>query len=214
MKRPLKIILWIILTPLLFFVWLWTLGAGYYMVGGGSSFLGTVVTWGYLLLTLLFLIRLRRYTLWWLLVTWLIGLVWVLSLQPSNDRDWRVEVGRTPSVTVEGDQVTIRNIRNFKYRTEDDFDVDYYDKTFDLGKLDSVDLVMCYWDGNTEIAHTMLSFGFEAKDYICLSVEVRRENGEDWGGVPGIYKQFEVIYVLGDERDVINLRTSYRQEDV
>ena len=214
MKRPVKIVLWIVLTPLLFVVWLWTLGAGYYMVGNGSSILGMVVTWGYLLFTLLFLFRLRRYTLWWLLATWLIGLVWLLSLQPSNDRDWRVEVARTPNVTVEGDQATIRNIRNFKYRTAVDFDVDYYDKTFDLGKLNTVDLVMCYWDGNTEIAHTMLSFGFDGKDFICLSVEIRRENGEDWGAVPGIYKQFEVIYILGDERDLINLRTSYREEDV
>ncbi len=214
MKRPLKILLCVLLTPPLIVVWLWTLGAGYYMAGGGDSSLGTVAMWGYVLLSLLVLVRFRRYILPFLLGTWIGGIVWVVSVQPSNDRVWRVEVGQVPSVTRDGDLVTIRNIRNFKYRTEDDFDVAYYDKKFDLSKLDTGDLVMCYWDGNTEIAHTMLSFGFEGKDYICLSVEVRREQGEDWGGIPGIYRQFEVIYILADDRDLINLRTSYRGEDI
>ncbi len=214
MKRPMKILLCILLTPPLLLVWLWTLGAGYYMAGGGASQIGVAVTWGYGVLTLLVLLRFRRYILPWLLGTWIIGIVWVVSLQPSNDRNWRVEVAREPSVTREGDLATIRNIRNFKYRTQDDFDVAYYDKTVDLSKLDSVDLVMCYWDGNTEIAHTMLSFGFEGKDYICLSVEIRREQGEEWGAIPGIYRQFEVIYILADDRDLINLRTSYRGEDI
>ncbi len=216
MKRSLKILLWILLTPPLVVAWLWTLGAGYYMAGGVESSLGKVVMYGYALLTLVILLvaRFRRYTLPWLLGTFIISLVWIVSVEPSNDRNWRVEVGREPGVTRQADLVTIRNIRNFNYRAEDDFDVAYYDKTFDLSKLDTADLLLCYWDGNTEIAHTMLSFGFEGKDYISLSVEVRREQGEDWGGVPGIYRQFEVIYILADERDLINLRTSYRGEDV
>lgn len=219
MKRPLKILLWILATPFLLVAWLWTLGAGYYMGGGGvGSVLGTVLMWGYVLLTLLVLVRFRRYTLPWLVGTFIIGLVWIVSVQPSNDRDWRVEVAREPSVTRDGDLVTIKDIRNFNYRAVDDFDPQYYDKQFDVSKLETADFLMCYWDGNTEIAHTMLSFGFAKddgeKDYICLSVEVRRQQGEDWGGIPGIYRRFEVIYILADERDLINLRTSYRGEDI
>lgn len=215
MKRTAKVIAWILLTPVLLVVWLWTLGAGYYMAGGGASALGTVVIGGYVVLTLLVLVRFRPYAVAWVIGTCVFALVWLLSLKPSNDRDWRVEVAREPTVAWEDDdRVTIGNIRNFEYRSQEDFDVSYYEKTFDLSKLDTADLVMCYWDGNTEIAHTMLSFGFEGKDYLCLSVEVRREKGEDWGGIPGIFRQFEVLYILADERDLINLRTSYRKEDV
>lgn len=214
MKRVVKLTLRLTLVPLLFLIWLWSLGAGYYMVGGSRTAVSAFVAVGFFLVTAVILLRLRRYTLWWLLGTWAIGLGWLFALEPSNDRDWLVEVARNPSAVFDGDKVTIHDIRNFRYRTPDDFEVDYHDKTFNLEKLDSVDLVMCYWDGNTAIAHTMLSFGFEGKDYLCLSVEIRREKGEGWGAVPGIYKQFEVIYILGDERDLLNLRTSYRKEDV
>ena len=214
MKRFAKRTLWFTLAALLLVVWLWTLGAAYYMAGGPRSGLGTPVAAGFVLGTALVLLLARRRALWCLLGAWAIGLVWILTVCPSNDREWPEELARTPSATFDGDRVTIRNIRDFRYRSPEDFDARYYDKTFDLGKLNSADLVICYWDGNTAIAHTMLSFGFEGQDYVCLSVETRKEKGEVWGGLPGIYKQFEVIYILGDERDLINLRTSYRKEDV
>jgi len=198
----------------LFLLWLWTLGAAYYMAGGSRSPRSLVVAGGFVVVTALFLLLFRRYTPWWVLGTGAIGLVWYLAVQPSNDRDWLVEVARTPGARFDGNRVSISNIRNFHYRTPEDFDVSYYEKTYDLDQLDSVDLIMCYWDGNTAIAHTMLSFGFQGKDYLCLSVEIRREKGEKWGGLPGIYKQFEIIYILGDERDLLNLRTSYRKEDI
>ena len=120
-----------------------------------------------------------------------------------------------PYATVKGEQVTIHNIRNLNYRTETDFDVRYYDKTFDLNRLDSVDLIAVYWMGDA-IAHVMVSFGFQEKDFVTFSIETRKEKGEDYSTLKGFFKQYELIFIVGDERDLIRVRTDYRKppEDV
>ena len=116
---------------------------------------------------------------------------------------------------MERNLVTIHDIRNFHYRTEKDFDAVYYDKTFDVTKLDSADLIAVYWAGDA-IAHIMMSFGFQGKDFITFSIETRREQGEDYSTIKGFFKQYELIFIAGDERDLIRVRTDYRvpQEDV
>ncbi|NJN05246.1 MAG: DUF4105 domain-containing protein, partial [Rhodobacteraceae bacterium] len=139
-----------------------------------------------------------------------IVLVWWLTLQPSNDRDWQPDMAVLPYAEIEGDKVTLRNIRNCDYRSETDFDVRHYDKTFDLGKIRTVDLYMVYW-GAPYMAHTMMSFGFEGGDYVCFSIETRKENGEGYSAVKGLFRQFELSYIVADERDVVRLRTNYRQ---
>lgn len=143
-------------------------------------------------------------------------LAWWNTIAPSNDRDWKPEVARLPSATIDGDQVTVRNIRNFDYRTETDFTPAYYDNTFDLNKLDSVDLVASYWAGPA-IAHIFLSFGFGPQGRLAISIERRDERGEDYSTIKGLFKQYEVFYVVADERDVVRLRTNVRRnppEDV
>jgi len=137
-----------------------------------------------------------------------------LQIKPSHDREWEVSVAKLPSVSFEGEQVKIRNIRNFDYKTEKDFSVRYYDKTFDLNKLVSLDYVLVYWDGNEAVAHTILSFGFSDGEYLSVSVETRLERGEPQSGLRGLFKQYESIYILGDEKDLLRLRTNYRREDV
>ncbi len=134
--------------------------------------------------------------------------------KPSHDRDWVPSIAKLPYATIEGDQVKIHNIRNFDYRTPADFTVRYYDKTFDLNKLETADYVLSYWDGNEAVAHTILSFGFGDDGYIAVSVETRLEKGEPQSALRGLFKQYEQIYVLGDERDLIRLRTNFRKEDV
>lgn len=114
-----------------------------------------------------------------------------------------------PYAEISGDMVTVRNIRNFTYRSETDYQPGYYDKTFDLKKLDSVDLIAVYWMGDA-IAHIMLSFGFEDQDYLCFSIETRKEQGEEYSTLKGFFRQYELIYVVADERDLIRLRTDYR----
>ena len=137
-------------------------------------------------------------------------LAWWFTLQPSNERDWQPDVAVLPYADINGNQVTLHNIRNCDYRTETDFDVQYYDKTFDLDKLRTADLYMVYW-GSPHMAHTMVSFGFEGGDYVCFSIETRKQKGQGYSAIKGLFRQFELIYIVGDERDLVRLRTNYRQ---
>ncbi len=166
-------------------------------------------------LSAFFLLPRRARTLLWFLVVFVLVVVWWQTITPSNRRDWQADVALLPYATIEGNLVTLHNIRNFTYRTETDFDPHYYDKTFDLNKLDSVDLITVYWMGDA-IAHVMLSFGFGGKDYVAFSIEARKERNEGYSSVKGFFRQYELIYVVADERDLIRLRTDYRnpQEDV
>lgn len=143
-------------------------------------------------------------------------LAWWSTIQPSNDRDWQPEVAVLPYATIDGDIVTVHNIRNFVYRSETEFTPAYYDKTFKLHELESVDLIASYWMGPA-IAHTFLSFGFRGGKYLAISIETRKERNEDYSTVKGFFKQYELYYVVADERDVIRVRTNYRKnppEDV
>jgi hypothetical protein len=135
---------------------------------------------------------------------------WWLSLKPSNNRDWQPDVAVLPYADIARNQVTIHNIRNCDYRTETDFDVHHYDKTFNLDALRTVDLYLVTW-GSPNIAHTMISFGFTNGDYICFSIETRKEKGENYSAVKGLFRQFELTCIIADERDLVRLRTNYRQ---
>lgn len=150
---------------------------------------------------------------WGMVITaasFMVVLAWWLSLQPSNNRDWLPDVAVLPYAVITGSQVAIHNIRNCDYRTETDFDVHRYDRTFDLDQLCAVDLFLVTW-GSPNIAHTMASFGFTNGDYVCFSIEARKEKGESYSAVKGFFRQFELTYVIADERDVVRLRTNYRQ---
>ena len=140
-------------------------------------------------------------------------LFWWLNIPPSNNRDWQSDVAVLPYAIIDGDLVTIRNIRNVDYRTETDYTVRHYDTTFDLTTLQSVDNYLVYW-GSPAIAHTMMSFGFGDGRYICFSIETRKRTGQKYSAIKGFFKQYELTYVVADERDVVRLRTNYRHEDV
>ena len=137
-------------------------------------------------------------------------LCWWLTLQPSNNRDWQSDVAVLPYADIDGTRIVLHNIRNCDYRTETNFDVRYYRKTFDLDKLRTADLYMVYW-GSPYMAHTMVSFGFEAGEYVCFSIETRKQKGQGYSAIKGLFRQFELIYVVGDERDLVRLRTNYRK---
>jgi hypothetical protein len=141
----------------------------------------------------------------------LLLLVWWSTIRPSNDRDWQTDVAVLPYATIDGDLVTMHNIRNFDYRSETDFTPAYYDKTFDLRQLDSGDILASYWMG-PEIAHVFLSFGFAGRDYVTVSIETRKERAEEYSTLKGFFRQYELFYVVADERDVIRLRTNYRKD--
>lgn len=138
-----------------------------------------------------------------------------LRIPASNDRDWQPEVAQTPYASIDGDMITIRNVRNFDYRTETDFDARWETRTYDLSKLDSAEIIAVYWAGKA-IAHVMLSFGFAGEDYLTVSIETRKEKGESYSTLAGFFRQYELYYVVADDRDVVRVRTTYRQpqEDV
>jgi hypothetical protein len=145
------------------------------------------------------------------LAVFLLLVAWWSTIPASQDRDWAPEYAKPAYATIKGDLVTIHNIRNFDYRTETDFTPRYYDKTFDLRQLDSVDVIASYWMGDA-IAHIFLSFGFSGKDFIAISVETRRQRHQSYSSVAGFFKQYELFYVVADERDLIRLRTNYRKD--
>jgi len=150
---------------------------------------------------------------WKLVVTvagFVVVLAWWLSLQPSNQRDWLPNVAVLPYADITGSQVAIYNIRNCDYHTETDYDVHHYDQTYNLDALRTVDLSLITW-GSPHIAHTIVSFGFTNGNYVAFSIETRNEKGEGYSALKGIFRQFELTYVISDERDVIRLRTNYRQ---
>lgn len=166
------------------------------------------------ILAFLFLPRRERTLLGFIAVCALL-VVLFFQIPASNDRDWQPEVAVTPYATINGDMITIHNVRNFDYRTETDFTPRWETRTYDLRKLDSSDIIAVYWAGKA-IAHVMVSFGFGGKDYLAVSIETRREKGESYSTLAGFFRQYELYYVVADERDVIRVRTTYRQpqEDV
>lgn len=138
---------------------------------------------------------------------------WLFTVQPSNTRQWQADLAILPYATVEGDLVTVHNIRNVDYRSEFDYTPAYYDKIFDLNKLEGIDLFAVYWMGPA-IAHTIISFNFGDKDYLAMSIEARKELGEGYSTIKGFFRQYELTYIVADERDVIRLRTNYRKDPI
>ena len=175
-----------------------------------------IAGWGYaaFALLLLWLARRRRLIVLAHVVAFALIALRFLTLEPARDRDWRPDVAVLPKPVVDGDRLTIRDFRNFDWTSSDEAKSHYEDRTFDLTRLAATDLVVSYWDGNESIAHTMLSFDFGGVDVLCLSVEVRRARGQEYGALPGMFKSFEIAYILGDERDLIRVRTNRRNEQV
>jgi len=112
---------------------------------------------------------------------------------------------------IDGERITLHNIRNFNYRTDTDFTPAYYDRTFDLRQLDSVDMFTVYWAGPA-IAHVFLSFGFTDGSHVAFSIETRREKGQAYSSIAGFFRQYTLYYVVGDERDIVRVRTNYRHD--
>lgn len=141
-------------------------------------------------------------------------LVPLTGKKPTNDKDWIDEHKVLAHAEMKGDQVTIHNVRNCEFLTYRDCLVDYYDKTYDLSKIQSVDFIVIPFAENRAIAHTLLSFGFSNGDHVGISVEVRLEKGESYNAAIGLFGQFELIYVVADERELILARTEHRNVDV
>jgi hypothetical protein len=137
-----------------------------------------------------------------------VGALWA-SLTPSNDRDWSTDVAKAPYAEVNGDTVVLHNVRHFNYRTETDFDPVYETRTVHPSELSEVDIIVSYWAGK-EIAHIMTSFGFRGSDFLSVSIETRKERNEEYSPIKGFFKNYELTYVVADERDVLGVRALHR----
>lgn len=135
--------------------------------------------------------------------------------QPSNDRDWTPDQALLPWAEFSGRRVAVHNVRDFRYRSVADYDAAWQDRSYDLDRLRSawflVEPFERDWVGP---AHTLMSFGFEGDDYLAVSAEIRKERGEEFSPWKGLLRQYEIMYVVGDERDLIQLRTNHRRDPV
>jgi hypothetical protein len=135
--------------------------------------------------------------------------IWWFSIPARLDRAWIPECARTASATIEGDVVTLRDLRNFEWRSETEFTPRWETRTYRLSQLRHLDLWLTYW-GTPHVCHTMLTFDFGADGRVCVSIEARREHGEEYSALAGMFRRYELLYVFADERDVVRLRTRIR----
>lgn len=139
----------------------------------------------------------------------------VVAVRPSLNRDWNRDQQVLPHTTFSGNSALIGNIRNIRYRSTTDYDVRYYNKSFDLNKLNSVWYMVEPFSGHgAGAAHTLLSFGFSDGSYVSISAEIRKEKGEAFSALKGLFRQYELVYVVADEQDVLKLRSNYRKDQV
>lgn len=139
--------------------------------------------------------------------------LWWGAILPAHERDWIPELARLPKATIEGERLTIDNLRDFRWQSETSADERWISRSFELTKLEAADLALSYWSGE-DVAHLIVSFVFREGPPLAFSIEVRREKSEEWSSIAGFFKQYELAYVAADERDIIGLRTHHRGEDV
>ena len=147
------------------------------------------------------------------IVLFLAVVTWWMFIFPSHDRPWRQEVAVMPRAFIDADRVRITGVRDFDYRSRDDFTARYEERTVQLSHLTGLDFFVSYW-AEGFVGHTFLSFIFDNAPPLSISIETRPEKGEGFNPLASLFKQFELIYVVGEERDLVRVRTNYRRETV
>ncbi|WP_417806925.1 DUF4105 domain-containing protein [Thioclava sp.] len=162
-----------------------------------------------------FVARYNRRRLGWLVLAAgaLIVGGWYQTITPRDNRDWAAEVSRGVTAQVEGNRVTLSNIRDFDWHSKTDATQRWITKTYNLDQLASLEMITSVWD-NPDIAHLLVSFGFDDGEHVVYSVEIRREEGEKFNEVGGFFRQFELVLIGATEQDIVRLRTDVRHEEV
>jgi len=199
-----------LLTVLLLLPCLWA-GAALWIDGPAS--LAPALVAGFALACLAALVFVRPYGRALLALFLLFAAVafWWMRIPPSNDRDWQADVARLPRAQLDGNILTVENVRDFVYRSETDFDARWVTRKYDLSKLEHLDMYFSFW-GPTDIAHTIMSWSFAEGPALAISIETRKEVGESYSALLGFFRQYELYYVVARERDVIGVRDRFRDE--
>ncbi|MDO1530451.1 DUF4105 domain-containing protein [Fulvimonas sp. R45] len=186
----------------------------YQLPGGGVLRALGATAWIAAVLSLAAVALLRR--TWWPLggyaLMYALLLAWWSTIAPTHQRAWADDVSRLLTGEVHGSTVTLHNVRDFAWRSDDDYDARWETRTYDLDRLVSADAVLSHW-GSKAIAHAMISFGFDDGRHLVFSVEIRKRRGQRFSSIGGFFKDFEAILIAAPERDVIRVRTNVRGED-
>src|SRR5215472_7178609 len=189
----------------------WAFGALYFDFPVAGPFVAIVFLIA--LVAIVIFVRGKLLKLVTLFVAFVVVDLWWFTLKPSNDRAWQADVARTAWAQINGDEITIHNVRNCDYRTETDFTPHWETRTVRLSQITGMDIAINYW-GSPRIAHPIVSFQFSDALPLCFSIETRKTIGQSYSTVQGFYRRYTLIYIVADERDCIRLRSNYRGEDV
>ena len=173
--------------------------------------LGLAIVFAAFAIWAVWLSRRRRITTF--VVLYLCVVAWWISIPPLHDRNWRQEVAVMPRAVIDGDRVRLTGVRNFEYRSRNDFTVRYEEREVQLSHLTALDFYVSYFMEGP-VGHTFVSFIFDNAPPLSISIETRPEVGEGFAPVASMFKQFELIYVVGDERDLVGVRANHRQEPI
>jgi hypothetical protein len=138
-------------------------------------------------------------------------LIWWRNLRPSNDREWADDVAQTVGGKIDGNVVTLDKVRDFEWRSNSDYTASWSTRSYDLARLHSLDMIVSSW-ARPSIAHMLISFGFAEDDYVAFSVEIRRDKRQSFSEIGGFFKEFELVVIAAEERDIVRLRTNVRRE--
>jgi hypothetical protein len=211
MDQPLQWLLPALMLAIASLITLWMVGAIYFDICRGAKW-GRFLAWGWAVGVIAVFAAWQP--LWQpfaaLLIVAALFVGWWLQQKPSHDREWEPSVAMLPSAVREGDVVTIKNVRNFEYRSLDDFTPRYELRTFHLANFLAADIVFFNW-GSPWMSHPVLVFDFGPDGRVCVSAEVRYRKGQKYSVVRSLYRQQELIFLIADERDVILSRTKYGQ---
>jgi hypothetical protein len=214
MPKPLRLVLISFGSLFCLLATAWGAGAVYFDLPIAWLRAPLALVYGLAMLAALFFIKGRWRALGVVAAGFGVVLAWWLTVKPSNEGNWQPDVEQLAWAEIKGDEVTLHNVRNCDYRTETDYTAHWETRTVRISQITGVDLAITYW-GSPWIAHPIASFQFGDAPPICFSIETRKQRGETYSTIGGLYRQFKLIYIVADERDVIRLRTNYRVgEDV
>jgi len=214
MRRALRICGAGLLALLLILSVVWAnFAIAYQLPAPGIVLIGICLAFDLIALAALVAILLRRR--WRALLAYAVAyailLAWSASISASNDKNWAADVAHGVTGSIDGDRLSVHNVRNFDWRTETDYTEQWEQRTYDLSKLRSLDLFLSYWMGPA-IAHAIMSFGFEGERYLDFSIELRRTRDDRYSAIAGFFKTHELVYIGADERDLITLRKLRNEE--